>query len=393
MILEIPINAWFGDERIPIDLPDSWDVTICNITGAKPLCQKNLKESFETPIGSPRISELADKKKKVVIVVEDISRPSPTMQIIPLILDELKEGGVPAKNVVFVMATGAHRPLTEEELIKKLGKEVYERCRVENHLCRTNLVYVGKSSFSTEIYLNKTVFEADLKIGVGGIYPHGPGVGMFGGGAKILIPGVAGVDTITQNHIIPGFGNQRKEMVEIARRIDFNVIVNAVINDRRNIVGLFVGDIVDAHRKGVEFAKKVYQTSKPRSKVDVAITNAYPLDIDLGQSMKALKVGLQCLREYGSIVLIASCKDGGGYHALYHRGGTLWEEFKKSFKEEMGKTRFIIFSQNLTKDELYKRLPEGPLLFNSWRKLRNFLVEEYGRDSRVAVFPTGCISI
>lgn len=393
MIINIPFDSSYGDEKVSIDLPDSWDVNIYNISGAKPLYREDIQNSFESPIGAPRISELASKQKKVAVVVEDISRPSPTPKLIPFVLDELKKGGVPYRNITFVMATGAHRLQGREDMIKKLGKHVCEKYSTQSHSFQENLAYLGKTSFGNPIYLNKTVLEADLKIGVGGIYPHGSGVGGFGGGAKILVPGVAGLDTITQNHLIQGFGNQRKEMIEVARKIGFNTIVDAVIDCKKNIVGLFVGDLVEAHRKGVKFAEKAYKINPMSSKVDIAITDAYPMDIDLGQASKALPVSFNCLNEGGTVVLAASCNEGGGYHAVYHKGGTLWKNYSRSFKRWICDKKLLIFSPNLTEEELNRRFPKGPLLFNSWTQARRFLEKTEGKQSKVAIFPCGSISV
>ena len=275
----IPSSSWYEDKDLILKLPSGWDLFFSNIADANSVGDRVIEEAFASPIGSPRIAKLARCCSNIAIMVDDLTRPTPAFRVMPFIVKELKEAGVSEEDIKIVMATGAHRPQTRRDLVKKLGKSIVESIEVLNHNPYENLAFLGKTSRGTPIYVNKWVVEADLRIGVGGVYPH-EGAG-FGGGGKIILPGVAGLDTIERNHLIPGQrgvveGNaNRADIEEAARMARLDVVVNLVINSRREVAGVFVGDMVKAHREGVKEAVKIYKTLVPK-KFDVAIVNSYP---------------------------------------------------------------------------------------------------------------------
>src|SRR5262249_17895480 len=157
--------------------------------------------------------------------------------------------------------------------------------------------FLGTTSFGTPVYLNRDFVNAGLKLCVGSINPHGgPG---FGGGAKLVLPGVAGIESLYQNHrgdngLKGGLNNvesnqRRPDIEEAARMGRLDAVVNVVVNSRRGIAGLFVGDLVEAHRAGVELARQVFATSVPEG-WDVGIFNAYPKDNEFVQAGMAFNI-------------------------------------------------------------------------------------------------------
>jgi len=264
---------------------------------------------------------------------------------------------------------------------------------------------VGQTSRGTPIYVNRYVAEADLKIGVGGTYPHG-GAG-FGGGGKIILPGVAGMDTIEANHKnIPGAGHgviekngNRADIEEAARKVGLGIVVNVVINSRRKIVGVFVGDLIKAHREGVNLARKVYKTEMPKD-MDIIVTNAYPFDTEMFQMVKALWVIRRSSKKDGTAILVAACSEGRGYHALYQMGGRLWIPPKgsrlkgKSTRAQASKKRLLILSPNLNRKDIYQRFPEEETeLLRSWEEVLEELGGLCKKRLNVAVFPCASIQV
>jgi len=403
--VKIPYASWYGDYDVSLDFPDEWKVIVAKPRDAKPLGKEEIMYAFRNPIGTKRISDLAKNRKDAVLIIDDISRPTPASRLIPYIIEDLEAGGLDEDDIKIVMATAAHRPQTREDLIKKLGEETVSRFEIFSHNPYENLVYLGRTSRGTPIYVNRIVAESDLKIGVGGIYPHG-GAG-FGGGGKIILPGVAGMDTIEANHKnIPGAGHgviekneNRADIEEAARKAGLDVIVNTVINSRREIAGVFVGDMIKAHREGVKLAREVYKTEIPKN-IDVVITNAYPLDTEMFQIVKALWMMREVPKRNGVIVLLAACSEGRGYHALYQMGGRLWIPPEKSWlkrvctRTESSKKRLLIVSPNLNRKDISQIFPEEDTeLFRSWEEASEEIKRQCGEKINVTIFPCAPIQV
>lgn len=405
MKIKVPYASWYGDHEVSLDFPCEWRVSLAQPRDAEPLREEEIWLAFRTPIGTKRISELAGKRKDAVLIVDDISRPTPVSQLMPYIIDELEAGGLDEGHIKIVVATAAHRPQTQEDLLKKLGEEAVSRFEIFSHNPYDDLKYLGKTSRGTPVYVNRLVAEADLKIGVGGIYPHG-GAG-FGGGGKILLPGVAGIETIEANHKnIPGRGHgviekneNRADIEEAARISSLDMIVNAVLNSRRRIVGVFVGDPIKAHREGVKLAREVYKTEMPERR-DIIVTNAYPLDTEMFQIVKALWM-MGRLHDGGSTtVLLAACSEGRGYHALYQKGGRLWVPpegswLKKKFpRTKPSMKRLLLVSPNLNRKDVNQIFPEEETeLFGNWEEALEELENRYSGRTHVSVFPCASIQI
>ena len=202
--LSIPVKAWYGDEKMQLQFPETWDVSECRMIGhdTPALSDEQLREGLQKPLGTEPLREMAKGKKQVVILFDDLTRPAPTWKILPFVLDELKAADIPDDNIRFVTAYANHAAMSQEDFIKKLGKDAVRRFRIYNHNPYDHLVKVGESSRGTPILINKEVMSCDLKIGIGGLIPH-LGAG-FGGGAKLVIPGVAGIETADYNHRILG---------------------------------------------------------------------------------------------------------------------------------------------------------------------------------------------
>ncbi|MFC1933770.1 nickel-dependent lactate racemase [Chloroflexota bacterium] len=289
--VRLPQLAWFGDTELELQFPKSWDVHVCYMQGysAPALSEEQLRQAFANPIGTPRIRDLAKGKNEVVILFDDTTRPTKVSQLVPYILQELEEAGIPDDNIRFIPTLGNHAVMKRPDLVKKLGEKVLDRFAVYNHNCYENCTYLGKTSRGTPVEVNSEVMSCDLKIAIGGIIPHS-GAG-FGGGAKAILPGVSSKETTWVNHRVVGRtpdGQKhhssdkgkvdenvlRLDMEEAARMAGLDIIVNVVINGKRDPVGLFVGDLVAAHREGVKLGREIY-AAKPVKDVDIVISNNY----------------------------------------------------------------------------------------------------------------------
>ena len=221
----IPWAVWRDPELLELTFPKTWDINLCNMngTGVAELSEDEIRDSILNPIGTLKISELADGKENVVIVVDDMTRPTQISKIIPHVLDELKVANIKKDQITILLAIGAHRPMNRQDCILKLGIDIVNEFRIENHHPYENLKSYGKSMRGTPIYVNNTYADADLKIAIGGVIPH-PLAG-FGGGAKIVLPGVCGIETLEANHngsLNGGIGrvtDARRDIEDIAEKI------------------------------------------------------------------------------------------------------------------------------------------------------------------------------
>lgn len=407
----IPVEAWYDEREIQIDFPERWQIEICTMSGhgRKELADDDLRRALIEPIASPPLKELARGKKEAAILFDDLSRPTPAWRVIPMVVDEMKKSGLKDEQIRFVAAIASHRPMTRFDLEKKVGAEVLERFNIFNHNPYEHLDYLGKTARGTPVLLNREVARCDLKIGIGCMIPHF--TAGFGGGAKIVMPGVSGVETIWANHYELGGrgpgkklnetaglgkvnGNEiRLDMEEAARmaRLDFKI--DLMVNEKRQVAGVFAGDFVAQHRAGVEVARAFYGTM-PSGGADIVVANAYPLDNSPG---KANWPGRLSLKEGGDMVVIVFSPEGHHHHYVAGRfgtdyGGKLWEAAVSPRVSQA--ERMIIFSPYKSMSDLEWFGPKGKVFwFDKWSDVLAELSAKFGASARVAIYPYAGIQL
>ncbi len=359
---------------LDVNVPDDWKVTWSAIADTPDLTEAQMREAFANPIGTARISELAQGKKTAVIIIDDNGRPSPTYLYSRLILEELNKGGIPDSGITFVAGVGCHRVFSGPDFRLKIGDEAVERCKTINHSIYENLVHLGYTSRGTPVSVNRDVMEADLRIAAGGIIPHGSAG--FGGGGKLILPGVCSMATIDYHHAnrrgakccIGGLEDNsfRLDIEEIARMAKLDAIVNVVINGKRRVAGLFVGDLVAAHREGVKLARKMYNVPQA-SNADIAIISGYPMDREFGESMKALSPGLtgNSVKPDGSILFISAAADGVGFHRLGDKKRFENPNQRNEIRNRIGKGRWGGVYAPLGEAEIRMKVPDDFPVFKS----------------------------
>jgi len=405
-------RAWYGDEELTLNFPTGWEVEVLGPKDAPALSDAQIERAFAEPIGTPRISALAKGKKSAAIIVDDLSRPTPAAQVIPFILRELTEAGVPKSEIRFVAGIGAHRPLTDEDIVKKVGADIAAAYEVTNHnFMSGDLRAFGNLENGMPVYLNRTVADADFKICLGGIYPHSS-VG-FSGGAKLIVPGIAGFTTMFYFHTFPpGRGPaviegqsdepDRRDSAELAAGVlGLDMIANVVLNSRREICGLFVGDFIKAHRKGAHFAMDTYGTVIPettRKETDLVVINCYPLDADAIQLDKAL-AALSYFENAYTIALYPA-SDSSCYHGLFDR-----IDYARYLRQRAAQTppeappqpigrrgQLHVWSEHFLADDFYKEYPAS-LLFRDIEGLIQLFAEKLPTHARVAILSVGGIQV
>ena len=351
------VELKYGKELVGIDLSDANSVKFLN---EKPMDEINdLKSAFiksvsEDVVNSKSLKEVIDKDDKVTIVISDLTR---FWQRQDLICEQLVDylvnvNKVKYENIVIVIALGSHRKQSEEELCKLASKRVYEKVKVVNHDCDANdLVNVGTTPSGTEVYVNPLVVGRKVIMVTGTVHHIMAG---FGGGRKSVIPGVAGRQTIRQNHIKslsktekksdPSVGARllehnpiNEDMNEAAKLIDVAFSINIVVNSSSKHSKLICGDFHDAWLKSCKYVDDAYGLPiKKEADIVIASCGGYPKDINLYQSTKTLFNATRAVKEGGTLILLAECIEGGGAPDLFNwveplKKGVLDEELRANF--------------------------------------------------------------
>jgi nickel-dependent lactate racemase len=399
---EVPWGAWFHEEARALPLDEGWSVETAAV-GDGPL-GPGLEEALDGPIGSPDVATLALGARSVAIGVEDITRPAAAGPVLDALLDRLAAAGIGPERVVVLIALGGHGALRRDELVMKLGPRVVETCDVWNHHPYEDLVDLGTSRGGIPIKINRLFYEADMRLAVGSVVPH-PYAG-FGGGGKIVLPGLAGIETLEMNHrpAVTGLsgaglgvvdGNRaREEMEEIARRAGLQAVVNIVPGARRQPLAHFFGDPVEAHRRAVEHAQQVFRVPITPG-ADAAILNAYPKDAELlqvGNAFNAYRnVEPAPVREDGTVIVTAACPLGRGHHSLH---GPRMRLYRDPIERPYLKGReLVVFAPTLSEADVRKSFWKGYPHAKSWDQVREILRRRHPHGGRMIVFETAPLAI
>jgi len=286
-----------------------------------------IERALREPVGAKQLNEIAKPGDKAVIAVDDATRATPSHLMVPPILDELNRAGVKDEDVTIVFACGAHRAVEPEEMEKLLGEETLKRVKAVSHDYKSeDQVYLGKTSFGTKVYVNKTFAEADVRILTGDMGLHY--YAGYGGGRKSLLPGVSSFDTLQKNHamllnpkakigVLEG-NPVHEDMMEAAKLAKVNFILNIVTNSRQELVRAFAGDLEQAFYEGVKLVDEIYKVSiERRADIVVVSPGGNPFDINLYQACKGVISALESVKRGGVVVLVAECPEGHGNDVFY----------------------------------------------------------------------------
>ncbi|MBE0478587.1 nickel-dependent lactate racemase [Candidatus Aerophobetes bacterium] len=279
-----------------------------------------IEDALLNPIKSLPLPDIVSPEDRIVIITSDVTRPTPSSKMLPLLLKQLKLAGVKQKNITIVFALGIHRKHTTEEQKNLVGDRIYEDYRCIDHE-KENCVDLGKTKTGIPVEIFKEVAAADVRICMGNIEPHY--FAGYTGGAKSIMPGVSSRQSVSSTHklmlsagSVAGKleGNPTREAIdEVGKKVGIDFILNVVLSPQKKIIGAFAGDKTTAHRKGCEFADACFKVPI-KEKVDVVIVGCggYPKDINVYQAQKALDNAKYAVKEGGTIVLVAECKEGFG---------------------------------------------------------------------------------
>lgn len=319
-------------ERMRVDFPyydiASVDVPDANLIGVfeppyvvpSALAKELMLNAFANPIGCPPIREAARDAQRALIITDDYTRKTPVRGILEFLLPELEAAGIPREATTILVALGTHRPMTDAEMEAKFGRDICRLYDIVNHDWRDEeqLLDCGETESGIPIRVNRLVDTNDFIFGIGQIVPHR--IAGFSGGGKIIQPGICGTETTAETHwrsaLYPGRdilgvadNPVRREIEKVAVGVGLSGVANAVCDADGNVIDVFVGDPVAAHRAGAVLSSAVYGFEFPEP-ADILIIDSYPMDIELWQGAKALYAGELAVKKDGVAILVSPCPEG-----------------------------------------------------------------------------------
>ena len=400
--VSVPQRAFFGDSQLDLEFPRAWEVVVKPMSGwdAPALTADQMRAALAKPYGTAPLRELAKGKREAVIIFDDMSRPTPTSVIWPLVVEELHAAGMVDDQIRFIVALGMHGAHSREDFVRKLGEEALRRFPVYNHNPYEHVTYVGDTRQGTPVEVNNEVMACDLRIGIGSILPH-PFAG-FGGGPKLILPGVVSYRTITHNHgplqtalrqggagpiLLPGFSRNPiwLDMADAARLAGLDFKVDAILNGHRQVVGLYAGDFEAEWDEGVKLAKRVYST-EPVPDADIVVSNAYG---KANEGMISAWSPNQTIGKPKDQVVIITSPQGTVVHYLLG-------DFGSKAVGTLARSRAL--PPNVDRLMVYTPYPErsAKLMFSSvagdiqvteWSDVIRRLSEKHPGSAKVAVYP------
>ncbi len=313
-----------------------------------------VKKSLQNPINSPTLQTLAQGKNKVLIITSDHTRPVPSHITMPLLLEEIRKGS-PQAQIHILLATGMHRPTTEEEMIERFGEEIAQKEVIMNHFSQKDedMVFKGILPSGGELWLNNQIDWADLIISEGFIEPHF--FAGFSGGRKSILPGIASHKTVLYNHnsvfIADPHSTQGNlennplhvDMTYAAQVAKLAFILNVRLDGDKKVIAAYSGDPFAAHLQGCNHCLRDNSVEKTLGDIVITSNGGYPLDQNIYQAVKGMSAGAQCLKEKGVLIMAAACNHGHGGEDFYQ-----WFKQAKGPQEVADKIAAIPPNQTLS---------------------------------------------
>ena len=412
MQVDIP----YGKEKIKVNITQPCKVLLPNKVVIKNQ-NKVIEEALKNPIGKESFEQFAKNSEKLLVIVNDATRPTPTSKI----LDYLSPVFSSHPSVTFLVATGVHRAPTEEEYQFIFGKsyDVFKE-QIYAHDARKeeDMTYLGTSKNGTEMYINKMVPEIGNVLVIGSVEPHY--FAGYTGGRKSFLPGVASYKTIEMNHKLALSDDAKslaldgnpvnEDMIDAMNVLkDINVFsIQTVLTGDHKIYAVAAGDLIQSFDAAITYANEVFCIAL-KKKGNIVLTVApYPMDIDLYQSQKALDNGKLALEDNGIIILVSKCRDGVGEAAFLDLLGRadspqkildiLGGEYKLGYHKAAKMAQIGIRSRmwavtDIDDETIKKALMKSCSSIQSALDNAVELIKTEGRKPKIIVMPSGSLTI
>lgn len=397
--LRLRLAAAGKDREASFAVPAEWQVRVYPAAWGPAMSPAQIRRAFAGTRGHAPIAEAARGARSAVILVDDFRRPTPVEMLCMEVLEQLAAAGVPRDRVTLITGGGAHRAQPRLEA-RRLGRALHGIGGWLIHDVFDPAVrYVGLTSAGTPVLVNEVAAQADFSVGISNVYPHP--LTAWGGGAKVVLPGICHVSTTHHHHgrlkgrpraSDPGRCPSRRDLEEAAALFGLDCAVCAVMSGTKELCGLFVDEPTRAHRRAVAFARGAFRTELPPAKPDLVIANAYPIDGDPTQLSKSAWPGAH----FGvPMVQIFDFADPSPYHGLYHGSLREFNARRRHQHYRQDPARLMTVTQILYSPQFgrgFVPLGDSHYVENDWSRLMQGLRQRFPRAA-VAVFPAAALQI
>jgi nickel-dependent lactate racemase len=407
-IISVPQLAWYNPRPLELQLPAAWEVEMCYMAGydCPAVDKRAIRAALQKPLGAKPLRELARGKKEVAIVFDDLTRGTRPAQIVDVVLEELAAAGVSSDNIRFICGLALHGGMNRSDFVRKLGEDVVSRFPVFNHNPFGNCSYVGTTkTYKTKVCINDEYLKCDLRILINSCVPH-PVAG-FGGGAKLLMPGLASVDTINWHHRAgqanmdpvditsetrPTAGMSyiegnlfRQDIEEAAEIAGIDLMITTLLNLWSDNSWICAGDWKQVFAEAAAKAKLHYRTPKTLDK-DIVIANNYA---KVSECMIGMAASIPMVTPTGGdIVNIANAPEGQVTHYLAGTfGKSTYAVLYTPCQIPDSVNRFISYNEYPHRGSDWYPPHDKIFYLSKWDKVLEALVKEHGQRAKVAVIP------
>ena len=361
-------NWGFGKEEQRFEVPDHLHLGTVEGVAVEPLAdlERAFEEAVADPIGSPPLAELVQAGDKVVIACPDFHRLwVQSRRWLPLVVRALNRAGIRNRDITVIIANGTHGMPDYNGIKAILGDDFPHDIKVVNHDANDEsmLRYLGKTPAGTPVWVNRYAVDADHVILTGAVVPHT--FAGYGGGRKAVLPGMSGIKTILANHSRalserPGGGTHptarpgilagnpvHEDMVATARMLGPRFIVNFALSEEGDFLGVFAGELEEAHEKGCAFVAEAFRVEIPcKADIVVASRGGYPMDLTFYQAFQSNANARAALREDGEgvLIMVGECSDGLGSYAFqrwFELGGD--DEIEEELRRDFTVPGFVVY--------------------------------------------------
>jgi len=329
------VNLAYGKSEIAFDYDEPQFEILAKETNLAALSDVEINAALDDPIDSETLENIVEAGDSVLIVVPDATRKAATGQIVNLLVRRLIATGVAPFDIRIIFATGIHRPVTEEEKRELLTPFIAQRIRTIEHNSRdlmrlaglesNQFVDFGTTKRGTPIELNRALVEHDKIILIGGVNFHY--FAGFGGGRKLICPGLASEKTVNATHQLIFDCEQKtrragvevgrlagnpvhEEFLEIVEKINPAFAINTIVDEAGNAARVFAGNWKTAHERACEFYAENFSIEIAEKRPLVVVSSGgSALDLNLIQAHKALEMASHACADGGTIVWLAQCVD------------------------------------------------------------------------------------
>jgi nickel-dependent lactate racemase len=318
------INIKYGKEEKKLEISEK-----CKVLLPKKIKIKDeesvIKKALSNPIKNESFDKFVEKSNKLLVIVNDATKPTPTSKILEHIYPILSKHS----DIKYLIATGTHKAPDEEQCRYIFGRFydiLKENIYINDSKNKKNFDYIGETKKKTKVYINKLVKDAENIIVIGSVEPHY--FAGYTGGRKSFVPGVASYETIEMNHKFAlddkavslnlDSNPLHQDLIDALSLLkDLNIFsIQCVLNNDYDIYSVKCGDIIKTFEESIDFANDVY-CSPIKEKANIILTVVpYPMDINLYQSQHSLENAKLAVEDGGVIILVSKCRKGTGNDAF-----------------------------------------------------------------------------